>query len=271
MTKNKVKERNNKVGAELYTHFSNLVQSNHVWLDKEQLERKGTRLILQSPYVTESFKTAGFDMTERHLQMNIFKPNVALEDYAVFTGDISKITLETSEIRAQVTAERVIQFESMQDHIKRNGIREHRVYECVREAALRELMQVAYIGRMELGEKALEAATFAVVKRIAEKNAHFRSLLEISNVDWRNDIRGVVQFAAEMDFSDFVQTANDVEPYYNRRVKFTDIARSYSTIGKSELNEMSDVAIIDNLLLHLMKRSKRVEGWMRKAFERAIS
>lgn len=270
MTKtNKIK--NNFMGETLYQNFDNLLKENRTWLEQEQLERKGSRLVIQSPYVTTSFKEIGFDLEEKALGMNVFRPNIKMEDYAVVSGNISKITLTTSEARAQVTAEKILEYPTVRMQMRKFGIRERHVYEAVKDAAIREMMQVSFIGALDLGEKANEAAAFAVINRVASKNGKFREMLELAGVDWEWDVRGVAQFSEEIDFEDFVQTAYATDPYYNRRADIADCARFESTRGSIDLVDMTKMSMVDRLLNHFVGKSKSMEPWMKRAVMRRLA
>jgi hypothetical protein len=269
-TKPKTKPEN-KMGRAVFEQFEQTLQSRKDWFDQTSIERAGSRLVTESPYVCKSFEDAGFNTRESGFGMNVFRPNIRMEDFAVTDGQIGKITLATTEARAEVTADRIVRYPTVQTQAKRLRLNDDDIYRCVLEAAIRELMQVSFVGNLDMGAKAKEAAALAVIRRTAHKNGKFRGMLEVAGVDWTWDAAGVRQFAEEMDFEEFVQGLYRHDPYFNRRADLIDCARFETTQGKLDMTELGSPGLVENMLLHLIGKTKAVPAHVVRILQRSIA
>jgi len=235
---------------------------------REQIDA-GSRLAEEMPFVTQTFRENGIlRQGEGNAKIiHVFRPNLWAQDVAYREGKLSKMTIHTSQERADSSVEYVLTHQrGIFDTLRESGKSVYDFSDAFRKSTLIEAAYYTILSGVKIPVDVEKRMKTALMRRLVSADYDFRQVARIAGVEYE-DRDSLIQFAEDIELIDLIREAVAEDPYFRRRNEhiesFKEINSAESIKRPQKMSEKMSEGIMRRLV-------KKYPAMARKIFEQDI-
>lgn len=236
--------KHTKAGKTVFNTFEKKV--NEGLFTEEIFSKKieeASKLAEEMPYVTLTMRNRGIIAPDEGTApiIHVFRPNLQAQDVAHHLGKLDKMTVHSTDERAQSTIEYLYRTSpNIHMRLKKIGKTFMDFAEAFTESAMIESAYYTILSGKGLPPMVERRIKTAMMKRLINNEWDFRRIVEECGVSVKDNL-ALFQFADEMEIKEIMQDIVADDPYFNRRKaqidKFVEINSEQSINTPQTMSE----------------------------------
>lgn len=230
---------------------------------------EASKLAEEMPYVTLPMRDKGILTKDEGTApiIHVFRPNLQAQDVAYHLGKLDKMTIHSTDERAQSSIEYIYKTSpNIHERLRKKGKTFSEFADAYTESALIESAYYTLLSGMKLPSLVERRIKTAMMKRLINNEYDFRKVVEACGISIRDNL-ALFQFAEEMEIKEIMQNIVSNDPYFNRRKgqidEFVEINSAQSIKAPQTMTE--------KFAFEVMKRlSKKYPALARKIVESEV-